>query len=70
MNVAVFLKESEGHLLQLEKGKVTSAGQIKSMMMEILSIPRTASNIFAIWLVSPHLGKQYFFLYISPHGGK
>lgn len=57
MNVAVFLKEGEGRPLVLERGKITTAGEIKQMMLETLSIPRTMSHMFAIWFISPHLGK-------------
>ena len=59
MNVAVFLKEGDGRLLLLEKGKFTTAGEMKHMMMENLSIPKTASYFFAIWFISPQLGKLY-----------
>uniref|UniRef100_A0A7M5WSF1 FERM domain-containing protein 8 n=1 Tax=Clytia hemisphaerica TaxID=252671 RepID=A0A7M5WSF1_9CNID len=58
MNVAVFLKEGEGHLLLLERGKITTAGEIKMMMMEILSIPKTSSHVFALWFISPYLEIQ------------
>ena len=57
MNVAVFLKEGEGRLLLLERGKITTAGEIKQMMLDNLSIPKTASHMFAVWFISPHLGK-------------
>jgi len=58
MNVAVFLKEGDGRLLSLERGKFTTAGELKSMMLENLSIPRSASHLFAIWFISPYLEIQ------------
>lgn len=57
MNVAVFLKEGEGWPLVLERGKITTVGEIRQMMLENLGIPKTASHVFAIWFISPHLGK-------------
>jgi len=58
MNVAVFLKEGEGHLLLLERGKITTAGEMKMMMLEVLSIPKTSAHVFSIWFISPHLGRS------------
>ena len=56
MNVAVFLKEGQHRLLVLEKGKLTTAEEMKIMMLELLSIPKNAAHLFAIWFISPHLG--------------
>lgn len=58
MNVAVFTKDGEGHLLLLERGKVTTVGEIKMMMLEVLAIPKTSSHLFSIWFISPHLELQ------------
>ena len=58
MNVAVFTKDGEGHLLLLERGKITTSAEIKTMMLEVLSIPKTYSHLFSIWFISPHLGKS------------
>ena len=60
MNVAVFLKEGHGHPLSLEKGKITSAGEVKMMMLDELNIPKTSSHVFSIWFISPHLGMFVF----------
>ena len=62
MNVAVFVKEGQGHLLSLEKGKITTAGEMKMMMLDELSIPKTSSHVFSIWFISPHLGMRFFFI--------
>ena len=56
LNIAVFLKEGTGHLLSLDNGRQTLTGEIKQMMMDILSIPYKFNDVFAIWLISPLLG--------------
>ncbi|XP_065066430.1 putative FERM domain-containing protein FRMD8P1 isoform X2 [Rhopilema esculentum] len=58
LNIAVFLKEGTGHLLCLENGKQTTAGEIKQIMMDVLSIPHDCKDLFAVWLISPLLELQ------------
>ena len=57
INVVVFLKEGTDYKLWLEKGKLTTAEEIKIMMMNELGVPDNAKHFFAIWLISPHLGR-------------
>lgn len=57
MKIAVFLKEGDNRMLQLDKGKITTAGEVKNMMFDVLSISKSAYNVFSIWFISPHLGK-------------
>ncbi|XP_065661358.1 uncharacterized protein LOC100206907 isoform X3 [Hydra vulgaris] len=58
IHVVVFLKEGTDYKLYLEKGKLTTAGEIKTMMIEKLKIPDNAKHFFAIWLISQHLELQ------------
>ncbi len=65
MNIAVFLKEGTGRLLLLENGKLTTAEEIKQMMISNLALPEEADKVFAIWLISPLLGKTKLYLFIK-----
>ena len=56
LNIAVFLKEGTGLLLCLENGKQTTAGEVKRVMMDLLSLPDDSQDVFALWLISPLLG--------------
>ena len=56
LNIAVFVKEGKGNLLSLDNGRQTLAGEIKQMMMDVLSIPYKFNDVFAVWLISPLLG--------------
>lgn len=58
MKIAVFLKEGDNRMLQLDKGKITTAGEVKNMMFDVLSISKSAYNVFSIWFISPHLEIQ------------
>lgn len=57
LNIAVFLKEGTGNLLPLDNGRQTTAGEIKQMMMDVLSLPHKYNDVFAMWLISPLLGQ-------------
>ena len=52
----MFLKEGTGLLLCLENGKQTTAGEVKRVMMDLLSLPDDSQDVFALWLISPLLG--------------
>jgi len=58
LNIAVFVKEGKGNLLSLDNGRQTLAGEIKQMMMDVLSIPYQFNDVFAVWLISPLLELQ------------
>lgn len=53
----MFLKEGTGNLLPLDNGKSSTAGEVKQMMMEIMSLPYKYDDVFAMWLISPLLGE-------------
>ena len=46
------------YILELEKGRQTSAGEIKEEMLKILHIPLSSAHLFAMWLISPYLELQ------------
>ncbi|XP_048586316.1 FERM domain-containing protein 8 isoform X2 [Nematostella vectensis] len=58
LTVCVFLVEKSGRLLNLEDGKLATAGAINRIMMENLSFPPEATKVFSIWLMSPLLQLQ------------
>ncbi|XP_031561008.1 FERM domain-containing protein 8-like isoform X2 [Actinia tenebrosa] len=58
MTVAVFLVEKAARLLNLEDGKNATAGTMKRIMMENLSLQPDAEAVFCIWLKSPLLQLQ------------
>lgn len=59
MTVAVFLVEKAARLLNLEDGKNATAGTMKRIMMENLSLQPDAADVFCIWLKSPFL-REFF----------
>ena len=58
MTVAVFLVEKAVRLLNLEDGKSATAGVMKRIMMETLTLAPEADKVFCIWLKSPLLRKN------------
>ncbi|KAK3749498.1 hypothetical protein QZH41_013476, partial [Actinostola sp. cb2023] len=58
MTVAVFLVEKAVRLLNLEDGKSATAGVMKRIMMETLTLAPEAGKVFCIWLKSPLLQLQ------------
>jgi len=64
LKIAVFVKSDRkagegGRLLTLEKkGKLTTAGDIKDEMLDLLSIPKTSAHMFSLWFISSHLELQ------------
>ena len=63
MDVCVFMKDGSAHEIFLENALTTSAGTLFSLMMDCLSLPQEASDIFSLWLTSPLLSKQLLLSY-------
>ena len=64
LKIAVFVKkdrkntEGGSYVLELDKGRSTTAGDIKDKMLELLAIPKSSAHLFAIWFISPYLELQ------------
>ncbi|XP_072167648.1 putative FERM domain-containing protein FRMD8P1 [Diadema setosum] len=61
-DVCVFLRDGSAHEIFIENVLTTSAGALFSLMMDCLSLPPEASDIFSLWLTSPLLQLQ-----LKPH---
>lgn len=64
LKIAVFIKTDRkagegGRVLTLDKnGKLTTAGDIKDEMLDLLSIPKESAHLFSIWFISAYLELQ------------
>lgn len=60
MDVCIFQKGGSAHEIFVENALTTTAGTLFSQMMDCLTLPNEASEIFSLWLTSPLLGKTIF----------
>ncbi|XP_011675388.1 FERM domain-containing protein 8 isoform X3 [Strongylocentrotus purpuratus] len=62
MDVCIFQKGGSAHEIFVENALTTTAGTLFSQMMDCLTLPNEASEIFSLWLTSPLLELQ-----LKPH---
>lgn len=57
IDVCVFVKNGTGHEFYLENALVETAEDLTNRMLEYLTLPEMAKDIFFVWIMSPLLRK-------------
>jgi len=57
MDVCLFLRNRTGIHVQLEEGHQAEADDLFDIVLQDQNLPPECEDVFALWLVSPLLGK-------------
>lgn len=62
MDLCIFMRDRSGIHCTLEEGHNAEADDLFDIVLADQGLPEECEDVFALWLVSPLLGKFYFII--------